>query len=262
MIEKIIKAARLGGVEINKYFGKSIQSFQKSTTADFRTEADLASETVILEELKKDYPQFNYYAEESGYLDNGSEYTFVIDPLDGTNNFFLGISNFSVSIALQKNEETILGVVYAPLTDQLYFAEKGKGSFLNNENNRLRVNEITSLKEASFCYIAGYNSDRTPHEDLVKEVSKHEIKRMLNNWSPALDCCLLASGKVESIICNGNDIYDNVAGKLIIKEAGGIITDFDAKPEVDNNNYFVASNNLELHKKVLQICRQLRNLKM
>jgi len=260
MIDKVINAARLGGAEINKYFGKTLNVFEKTTVADFRTEADLASEKIILAELQKAFPDFNYFAEESGWIKNGSEYTFIIDPLDGTNNFSLGLNYFSVSIGLQKGNETILGVVYNPMMDQIYSAEKGKGAFLNGK--KINTNEVDDIKKASISYTCGYADDGTTYENLVKETNQFGVKRLLTNWSPALDYGLLASGKIEAIICNGNDKEDNAAGKFIVKEAGGIITDFNGNNEEDEaSTYFIASNNKNLHIKILEMCNLVKNLK-
>lgn len=259
MLNQVIRAAKLGGDEINNYFGKTTEVFAKSSIADFRTEADLASEKAILEELQKHFPNFNYFAEESGWIRNGSEFTFIIDPLDGTNNFSLGVHYFSVSIGLQKGNETMLGVVYNPVMDQIYFAEKGKGAFLNDKI--IKTNEVDDIKNASISYTCGYADDGKAYEELVKGINQFEVKRLLTNWSPALDYGLLASGRIESVICNGNDVYDNTAGKLIVKEAGGLITDLSGNDEKnDLNTYFVASNNKALHKTILDMCQLVSSL--
>lgn len=256
VINKVINAAKLGGEQINIYFKKTTEIFNKSMVADFRTEADLASEKVILAELKKHFPDFNYFAEESGWTKNGSEYTFIIDPLDGTNNFSLGIPSFTVSIGLMKKKEIILGVIYNPVLKEAFYAEKGKGAFLNKI--RIQTSEIEDIKNSTISYTCGYKNDPTIYENLVKITNKEKVKRLLTNWSPAFDYCLLASGKIESVICNGNDIYDNTAGKLIVKEAGGIITEFDGTEEKDEvGTYFIASNNKVLHNKVVKIKKQI-----
>jgi myo-inositol-1(or 4)-monophosphatase len=252
MINKVIKSAKLGGEQINKFFGETVQIFNKSTIADFRTEADLASEKAILDELQKHFPDFNYFAEESGWIKNGSEYTFIIDPLDGTNNFSLGIPNFSVSIALQKNGVSILGVVYNPILDELFYAEKDKGAFLNKV--QMNTNDVREISKATISYTCGYEENGLTYENVVKAINTYKVKRLITNWSPALDYCLLASGKIESIICKGNDVYDNMAGKLIVREAGGIITEFDGTEEKEEENTnFIASNNKELHKIMLEM---------
>jgi myo-inositol-1(or 4)-monophosphatase len=260
MINKVIKAAKLGGEQINKFFGETIEVFSKSTIADFRTEADLASEKAILDKLQKHFPDFNYFAEESGWVKTGSEYTFIIDPLDGTNNFSLGIPSFSVSIALQKNDVTILGVVYNPILDELFYAEKDKGAFKNEV--KMKVNDTREITKATISYACGYEENGVIYEHIVKAINTFKAKRLITNWSPALDYCLLASGKIESIICKGTDICDNMAGKLIVREAGGIITEFDGTEEKDEENtHFIASNNKELHNIMLGMYQQIEGMR-
>ncbi|MBU1167509.1 inositol monophosphatase [Patescibacteria group bacterium] len=256
MINKVITAAKLAGKELTKHFGQSLTVTNKSSLADFRTEADLASEKVILDNLQQDFPDYNFFSEEKGWIKNDSDFTFVIDPLDGTNNFTIGLPNFSISIALQKNKETILGVVYQPILKEVFWAEKDKGAYLNK--SRLKTNGVESLQEATVSYLCGYKDSGKTEENLLTICHKYGIKRLLSNWSPALDFCRLASGKIESIICNGNDIYDNMAGKLIVKEAGGIITQLDGSKEQDETStYFTASSNKHMHQKILDISQQL-----
>jgi len=259
MIKEIINASKAGGKELSKYFGKAIEVFNKTTIADFRTTADLASEKAILGYLQKRFPDFNYFSEEKGWIKNGSEYTFVIDPLDGTNNFSLGIPNFSVSIALQKNKKVIYGVIYNPILNEVFWAERGKGAFLNKK--RINTNNSHDLKQATVSYTCGYKDSGIALEKLIRTTNKLNVKRLTTNWSPALDYCLLASGKIDSVICNGNDIYDNAAGKIIVREANGVITKFNGAKEQDElSTYFIASNNKILHKKILKMSASISNL--
>jgi myo-inositol-1(or 4)-monophosphatase len=127
--KEVIRAAKTGGEVVRKYFGKSLKLEGKTIPADFRTKADLESEKVIIKILSKSFPKYNIFSEEIGEIDKNSEYTFHVDPLDGTNNFALGIPYSSVSIGLTRGDEIIFGVVYNPMLDNLYYAEKGRGSF-------------------------------------------------------------------------------------------------------------------------------------
>lgn len=117
-IEPIIDAAQAGGKIIRNYFGKSIETVQKSTTADFQTLADLESEAEILKILIKAFPSYNIFSEETGAIDNGSDYQFIIDPMDGTHNFTMGIPNFTVSIGLMYKDTVIVGVVHSVMTQE------------------------------------------------------------------------------------------------------------------------------------------------
>src|SRR3989344_5246960 len=122
----IMKAATAGGKVVRNYFGKAVTITEKSRASDVFTEADVESEAAIIAILEKAFPAHNIFSEECGFINKKSEYTFYIDPLDGTNNFSLGIPNFSVSIALVRGTETVFGLVYLPVVDLLYHAVKGK----------------------------------------------------------------------------------------------------------------------------------------
>jgi myo-inositol-1(or 4)-monophosphatase len=250
--KKIIRIAEAGGQVLKKYFGQSLKWVEKSTVADFSTKADLESEAVILRILSKEFPDYNIYSEEKGMIEKNSEYTFIVDPLDGSNNFILGIPDFSISIALLKNDEIISAIIHNPTLSRTYYTEKGKGAFLSNK--RLRVNKNADIKRATIVYTSNYVYSRDYSSRLVKNLNKKRVKRTLTNWSPALDFCLLASGKIEAIINNGNDVYDFVAGKLIAREAGALITDFKGKKELnDKNKIFLASNGTKIHQQLLKI---------
>ncbi|MDD5626481.1 MAG: inositol monophosphatase [Patescibacteria group bacterium] len=251
-LKKIIQAAENGGRILKKYFGKTMELQEKSTVSDFRTEADLESEAVILKILSLEFPHYNIFSEEKGIIDKKSDYTFVVDPMDGSNNFVLGIPNFSVCIALLKNNEVISAVIHSPILNQTYRAEKGKGAFL--ENKKLRVNQEADIKRVSVVYTCNDVNSREYADNLTRKLNAVKVKRVLTNWSPALDFCLLASGKIEAIINNDNEIYDYIAGKLIAQEAGALITDFKGRQEKnDKNSIFLASNGTKIHEQLLKI---------
>ncbi|MDE2188652.1 MAG: inositol monophosphatase, partial [Patescibacteria group bacterium] len=224
------KAVKAGGKVLKSYFGQGLEVTQKSTLADFRTKADLESEAAIIAVLEKDFSGYNIHSEEKGVVENGSEYTFVIDPLDGTNNFILGLPYVAVAIALVQKETTIAAAVYNPITDQFYFAEKSKGAFLNGK--QIRVNGETNIQKATVSYICGYENSREYWKRLDDSLSAFPVKRKISMWAPSLDFCLLASGKIECIVNNNPDgDHDVLPGKLIAKEAGAIVTDWNGKPE-------------------------------
>lgn len=253
-IEKIIEAAEQGSKVLRQYFGQNLEVKEKSLPVNIQTIVDLESEEKILEILEKNFPRFNILAEEKGLIDKKSEYTFIVDPLDGTSNFVLGIPNFSVSIALFKGSEAIAGVVENPILNQVYFARANQGAFLNKK--RIRVSKKDNIiKKATIGYDCDYGHYLEKYfRELLKKLEQKEVKRVLVSMSPALDLCRLASGKIEAFINNGNEIYDFAAGKLITKEAGGLITDFDGKKEINvKNNIFLASNGTNLHHQLLKI---------
>lgn len=258
----IISASKAGGGIAKSYFGpacaadvaagrKVLNVEEKSCITDFRTQADMESESAIIAILEKSFPSYNILSEERGFIDKKSEYTFYIDPLDGTNNFFLGIPNFSVSIGLAKGEETIFGVVYLPMIDVVYSAEKGKGAFCNGV--KIKSSSETSIANSASSFMCGYHC---PKSYIIKTIGNlsRRTKRVLVSWSVASDLCLLASGKIETAINKKTEIYDFLAGKIIAKEAGCVVTDMKGKPEKnDFNREFLISNNFDIHREVLRL---------
>ncbi|KKS71424.1 hypothetical protein A2643_00890 [Candidatus Nomurabacteria bacterium RIFCSPHIGHO2_01_FULL_39_220] len=231
--ETLIEAAHAGGEILKKYFGQTLNLIEKSTASDFKTEADIGSESAILTILRNKFPKYNIHSEEEGKFDNGSEYTIIVDPLDGTNNFVLGIPNFSVSIAVVNNKETIAGVIYQPILNQTYFAEKNNGAELNGK--KINVSNIIDPNNMTISYNCGYKTDRNRVAFAINNliISKH--KRIVFNWSPSYDYCLLASGKIEAIVTDpGTEVYDYTAGKLIALEAGAKIVYLNKEKSGDN----------------------------
>ena len=247
--KEIIRAAKAGGEVVRKYFGTVLTIVEKSKASDVRTEADVESEAAITGILKKAFPAYNIFSEECGLIDKKSEYTFYIDPLDGTNNFTIGVPNFSVSIALVRGAEIVFGAIYLPMLDLMYSAVKCGGAFCNNRKLTLSVE--TALNRSTFAFMCGYHC---PKPFIIKTIGNfsRRMKRVLVNWSVASDLCLLASGKIETAINRKTELHDFLAGKLIAKEAGCIVTDFKGQPEKnDLSHSFLVSNNMKIHRKVL-----------
>lgn len=247
----ILEAAKAGGKIVKKYFGKVLDIEGKSIPCDFRTRADLESEKVILKILSKNFPEYNIFSEEAGEINKNSEYTFYVDPLDGTNNFILGIPYFSVSIGLMKDNKIIFGVVYNPIVDNIYYAEDGKGAFLDGK--RIKVNNESDIKNCSVSLVVNYGFSVDNFIKMVRNLYKKDVKRVLKFWSVALDYCLLASGKIEAVVLYDVPLYDFVAGKIIVTEAGGLVSDFNGRElKNDRQNIFLASNGTKIHKKILE----------
>lgn len=255
-LEKIIEAAKAGGAVLKKYYGESLETTQKTTVSDFRTKADLESEEAILNILTAAFPDYKILSEEKGEIYKDSEYAFVVDPLDGTNNFVLGIPNFSVSIGLLKHDEIIAGVIYVPIVENVYYAEKGQGAYFDGQ--KLQVNNEADITKASICHNCGYGTDFEQEVGIVRGLYAEDAKRVMSNWSPTFDFCMLAAGRVEGIINNNCELYDFAAGKLIVKEAGGLVTDFKGLPETsDKNQKFICSNGTKIHQHLVQIMTQI-----
>lgn len=257
----LLKAARTGGNILKKYFGRTLNKIEKSTAWDFQTEADTRSEWAILKILKREFPKYNIHSEENGKIHNNSEYTFVVDPLDGTNNFTVGIPNFSVSIGLMRGNEAIAGVVYQPISNQIYYAERKKGASLNGK--KIGVNSVTDPKKITIAYQCGYKKDRKHLSEIMARLIKSKHSRIMLSWSMACDYCLLAQGKIESVITDsGSALYDYAAGKLIALEAGAKVVDFSGKKEKNyKNDTFIISNRDKTNEYMLDIAGKVLNQK-
>jgi len=251
---EIIKAVKAGGDITKKYFGKVLKIEGKSIPADFRTKADLESEQVIIKILSKSFPKYNIISEEVGEINRGSEYTFHVDPLDGTNNFVLGIPYFSVSIGLTKGEEILFGAIYNPILDNMYCAQKGRGAYLNGK--RIQVNKESDIKNSSVSVVVAFDCPDGYESEVLNKIYTKDAKRILTNWSVALDLCLLATGKIEGIIIKEIHLWDFCAGKLIAKEAGAMITDFEGALEKNEKSAtFLITNGTKIHKEILEILK-------
>jgi myo-inositol-1(or 4)-monophosphatase len=251
--QKIIDAALKGGEVVKHYFGQALQTHAKTTLGDLRTQADVESEQAIIQSLTQSFPTYNIYAEESGQTDNHSDYTFVIDPLDGTSNFVMGIPDFAISIGLLHGDEAIFGVIYNPILDQLYTAQKGKGAFLNGK--RIHVNTEDQIARSTISYTCGYNTPRDYTDRIIGALRQPGVKRIVDHWAPAFDYCLLAAGRIEAVISKDGDLEDYVAAKVIVTEAGGKVTNFAGQPEIGKNADFVATNGQIIHDEILRIMR-------
>jgi len=216
-----IKAAKKAGRIILDYYNKELKEHTKQR-GDVVTVADKESEKVIFNLISKSFPKHSIFSEESLMDDKDSDYLWVVDPLDGTSNFVVGIPYFSVSIALLYKGKTILGVVYYPSEDRLYTAELNKGAFVSGKKI-----ESKKCEKKIIALIAGYPcADRIP-KNFPKIVDN--CYRVLLNWSPALDLCLIAEGKIQGMIAFENEMEDTLAALLIIKEAGCLVRDFSNK---------------------------------
>jgi myo-inositol-1(or 4)-monophosphatase len=225
------RAAAESGKLLKANFSKDFSPEYKSSH-DIGLEIDKESERIILDIISRTFPGHNIYSEEAGQLLKDSEYTWYIDPLDGTNNYFAGIAYFAVSISLKFRDELIIGVVYNPVTEQMYEASKGKGAYLNGTS--IRPSSMETLDKAVLSFIKGhytYSVDalRIRSQELEREI-ENSVRRKLSMWAPALDWCLAASGRIDGIISYESELEDQYAGTLIALEAGMNVVGFNGEP--------------------------------
>ncbi|VAX24617.1 Inositol-1-monophosphatase [hydrothermal vent metagenome] len=239
-LEVAVHSAKEAGTFLLNQFGEEHIPTYKSK-ADVSLDVDKESENIIIRKIRKIFPSHNIYSEELGKINNQSSFTWYIDPLDGTNNYFAGIPYFGVSIALVENSEILLGVVYNPVTDQLFSALKGYGAFLNGEKIKTSNENKTSYSILSF--IKGHakvNSTSDIEAQKIEQILSSKFSRVLKMWAPSLDWCLLALEKINVLISYKSEFEDMLAGLLIAQEAGIIIYNFDGKPYQSGNNKIIA----------------------
>ena len=222
----MIKASDKASKILIRDFGE-IEKLQvsKKGPKDFVTNSDLKTEKIIIEELKKARPHYSILSEESGYSENKDlKNTWIIDPIDGTTNFLHGVPHFAISIALKTNNEIVSGLIYDPIKDEIFFAEKDNGAYFNN--HRIRVSKRNDLNECLF--ITGEKIKNEPDIPLRK------------SGCAALDMAYIASGRYDGYFQNGLNLWDIAAGIILIKEAGGIINDINLNKS--ENIKVIASN--------------------
>ncbi len=222
----------------------------KKGPGDFVTKTDKKVEKIIIEELEKARPKYGFIAEESGERKNESEFNWVIDPIDGTSNFMHGIPHFAISIALEKNGEVISGIVCDPIKNETFYAEKGRGAYLNNR--RIRVSSRKSLDEVIGLYGCPpmIKIDGNKFFDQIKKASS-QIHKLRNYGSAALDFAYVAAGRADFAWYDHLNYWDYAAGKIILLEAGGTITDFAGKSFIKQKETFIS--NSYIHDEVIKI---------
>ena len=220
----LITAVEAGAVELKRFFNGSFTVTSKGSLNDLVTEADHASEKAIIDIIQKNHPDHFILSEETGEIKQNSPYKWIIDPIDGTINFANGIPICCVSIGVEFNGEIILGAVYNPFMNEMFFAEKGKGATLNDI--KIGVSEEDNLLKS--CLVTGFpyqylDSENGPLQIFEKLVRKAIPVRRLG--SAALDLCWTAAGSFDGFYEHKLQAWDSAAGFLIVEEAGGTVTD-------------------------------------
>lgn len=245
-------ATKLAGEFLEKEFDHVTTIKAKNEYKELVTDLDLKSEQIILSMLRASFPGYGIISEESPHSSEGKEYSWVVDPLDGTANLALGLPMIAVSVALQKMGETVLGVVYHPMRHRHYTGVLGGGSQL--DGRAMQVSLTDAIGQAQIGHIVSYEEKYLPRAlDLVTTL-RGRCRRLLDTWAPSMEWTLLAQGKIDALVSLGSGVYDRLAGELIAKEAGGIVTDFQGAPvAASGSTYILASNNTLLHQAILDL---------
>ena len=231
----MIKACEKASKILIRDFGE-IEKLQvsKKGPSDFVTNSDLKTEKIIINELKRAKPNYSIISEENGIEDNkDKKNTWIIDPIDGTVNFLHGIPHFAISIALKSNNEIISGLIFDPIKNEMFYAEKNNGAFFNN--HRIRVSKKNQINECLF--VTGGK--------LEKELTLTYRK----SGCAALDLAYVASGRYDGYFQNNLNLWDIAAGILLVKEAGGVINKIDLSI---NENIKIIASSPDINKKLLE----------
>ena len=242
-INVMIQACRKAGKILIRDFGE-IEKLQVSVKGpgDFVTTSDKKVEKILIEELTKARPNYSILSEESGELKNDNEFKWIIDPIDGTSNFLHGIPHFAISIGLEHNNEIVCGIVFDPIKDEIYSAEKGNGSYLNNQ--RMRVSARKKLKDC-IIFTGGPKFNALNKKIALEEYLKFSSKVLTpirKMGSASLDMAYVAAGRCDGFWQRNLNYWDIGAGILLVKEAGGFVTDFEGNNNYVENKTILATN--------------------
>jgi len=235
------------------YYHKPHTYHVKGEATNFATEADLACEKFIFEKIKKHFPRDSFLSEEMGMIKGASNFTWVLDPIDGTVNFSRQLLFWGVSLALFKDNQPIIGVIYLPELNNLFFAEKGKGTFLNGA--KIKVSNTTILAKSIIEVGLSYPQQRKNQKLHFENFFRNFPAVIINTFSTIGPMCYVAEGKIDGFIIEDDLNWDIAAGQVIIEEAGGIVTDWQGNKisyELESKKYYqtVVSNG-KVHEEIL-----------
>jgi len=252
-INVMVKACRKASKTIIRDFGE-IENLQVSLKGpgDFVTASDKKVEKILINELQKARPSYSILSEEIGQINNDKSFKWIIDPIDGTANFLHGIPHFAISIGLEHDDEIICGIVYDPIKDEMFVAEKGNGSYLNNQ--RMRVSSRSKLKDC-IVFTGGPRLDSKNKELALEEYKKFSSKILIpirKLGSASLDMAYVAAGRCDGFWQRNLNYWDIAAGIILVKEAGGFVTDFEGENRYVENKTILATNS-RISKEMIEV---------
>ncbi|HKP73122.1 MAG TPA: inositol monophosphatase family protein [Pyrinomonadaceae bacterium] len=254
MLDFAIETAREAGRVLAERFGRASLEVTNKGDIDLVTESDIAAERLIVERIRSYYPRHDILAEEAGKVEReGSQrsaYKWIIDPLDGTTNYAHGYPCFCVSIALEREGELVVGVIYDPSRDELFAAERGAGATLNGR--RIRVTETSDLNRALLC--TGFPYDVRDRGDFARHFYNFimHAQGVRRDGSAALDLAYVACGRFDGFWEEGLRPWDVAAGAILIEEAGGRVSRYDDSPFDIYRPPIMASNGV-VHEAMMRV---------
>ena len=251
----MVKVCRKAAKILIRDFGE-IENLQVSLKGpgDFVTASDKKVEKILIEELQKARPNYSILSEEIGKISNDESFKWIIDPIDGTANFLHGIPHFAISIGLEHNEEIICGIIYDPIKDEMFVAEKGNGSYLNNQ--RIRVSSRSKLKDC-IIFTEGPKKEAKDRESSLKEYYNFSSKVQIpirKLGSAALDMAYVAAGRCDGFWQRHLKYWDIAAGIILVKESGGLVTDYYGENKYLENKTLLVANS-KINKEMIEVLK-------
>ena len=249
----MIKVCRRAAKILIRDFGE-IENLQVSLKGpgDFVTASDKKVEKIIIEELQKARPTYSILSEEAGKINNDESFKWIIDPIDGTANFLHGIPHFAISIGLEHDGEIICGIIYDPIKDEMFIAEKGNGAYVNNK--RMRVSSRSKLENCIIC-TGGPKKDSKDRESTLEEYKKFSSRVFIpirKLGSASLDMAYVAAGRYDGYWQKDLNYWDIAAGIVLVKESGGFVSDFNGENQYVKNKTILVTNS-KINKEMMEV---------
>ena len=256
-----LKLAKQVAIEAVKDAGKTlIDNLNKVKTCSFKaksdivTEIDIKAEKLIISKIKKNFPDHSIHSEEEGLIDNKSSFLWVIDPVDGTMNYYHAASPFIVAVCLVENNIPLISAIYNPVRDQLYFAERGKGATLNNR--KIKVNNNFELKNSVVMTHISSKKDARVRTIIALDSIFNKTLHMRMFGSGLAAMTYVASGKFDVFFNISTHPWDILPGALIVEEAGGVVTDIQGK-KINADSKSVLATNGKVHADMLKLLQDI-----
>ena len=251
----MVKVCRKAAKILIRDFGE-IENLQVSLKGpgNFVTASDRKVEKIIIEELQKARPTYSILSEEIGEINNDESFKWIIDPIDGTANFLHGIPHFAISIGLEQDKEIVSGIIYDPIKDEMFVAEKGQGAYLNNK--RMRVSARSKLKDCIIC-TGGPKQDSKHRAIPLEEYKKISSKIFIpvrKLGSASLDMAYVAAGRYDGYWQRDLSYWDIAAGIILVKESGGFVSDFNGENEYIKNKTILVTNS-KVDKEMIEVLK-------
>lgn len=250
-------ALRSGNMLMKDFRALSPEQIRFKDKRELVTNHDVKVNHFLVEKIREAYPTHNILSEEEGFKKGtakNSGYQWVVDPLDGTTNFIMRHTFFTTTIALLKDGDPIIGIIYSPYTRELFVAEKGKGARRNEM--RMHVSNEDKLRTSFLCFAYSHEKKSLQRAVAAYQHFEFEARSMRHFGSSSLELAFVAAGRVDGMIITPPvRIWDVAAGMLMVREAGGMVTDFDGNPNGIAKNGLVATNG-KVHKQILKVIKQ------